>query len=50
MEYPPVVIRGGKIRDCVNVVFHSFSVEEVESMLSFWIPTSEICQMLYTTP
>jgi hypothetical protein len=33
MGYPPVVIRGGKIRDCVNVVFHGFSVEEVESML-----------------
>jgi hypothetical protein len=33
MEYPPVMIRGGKIRDCVNVVFRGFSAEEVERLL-----------------
>ncbi len=33
MEYPPIIIRGGKIRDCVNVVFRNYSVEEVESLL-----------------
>jgi len=33
MEYPHIVIRGGKIRDCVNVVFRSFSAEEVEGLL-----------------
>jgi hypothetical protein len=27
------MIRGGKIRDCVNVVFRNFSAEEVESLL-----------------
>jgi len=33
MEYPPILIRGGKVRDCVNVAFRGFSAEEVESML-----------------
>jgi len=33
MEYPHIVIRGGKIRDCVNVVFRGFSAEEVEGLL-----------------
>jgi hypothetical protein len=33
MEYPYIEIRGGKIRDCVNVVFRNYSVEEVERLL-----------------
>ena len=33
MEYPYVEIKKGKIRDCVNVVFRCFSVEEVETAL-----------------
>ncbi|MFZ8810453.1 MAG: hypothetical protein ACO2PN_20395 [Pyrobaculum sp.] len=33
MEYPPVEVRRGKIRDCANVVFRCFSVEEVEQLL-----------------
>ncbi len=32
MEYPPIEIRKGKIKDCVNVVFRC-SVEEVEKLL-----------------
>jgi hypothetical protein len=33
MEYPYVEVRGGKIRDCVNVVFRGFSAGEVEGLL-----------------
>ncbi len=33
MEYPYIEIRGGRIRDCVNVVFRCFSAEEVEGLL-----------------
>jgi hypothetical protein len=33
MEYPHIMVRGGKIRDCVNVVFRCFSVEEVKKLL-----------------
>ncbi len=33
MEYPNIEVRGGKIRDCVNVVFRGFSAEEVEGLL-----------------
>mgnify|MGYP000162288913 CR=1 FL=1 len=33
MEYPYIEIRGGKIRDCVNIVFRGLSAEEVEGLL-----------------
>jgi hypothetical protein len=33
MEYPYVEVRGGKMRDCVNVVFRGFSAGEVEGLL-----------------
>jgi len=33
MEYPPILVRGERIRDCVNVVFRGFSAEEVERLL-----------------
>ncbi len=33
MEYPDVEVRGGRIRDCVNVVFRCFTAEEVEGLL-----------------
>ncbi len=33
MEYPDVEVRGGKIRDCINVVFRCFTAEEVEGLL-----------------
>jgi hypothetical protein len=33
MDYPDIEVRGGKIRDCVNVVFRCFTVEEVGDLL-----------------
>jgi hypothetical protein len=33
MEYPDIEVRGGRIRDCVNVVFRCFTAEEVEALL-----------------
>jgi hypothetical protein len=33
MEFPDIEVRGGRIRDCVNVVFRCFTVEEVRALL-----------------
>ena len=33
MDYPDIEVRGGRIRDCVNVVFRCFTVEEVKALL-----------------
>ena len=33
MEFPDIEVRGGRIRDCVNVVFKCFTVEEIRALL-----------------
>jgi hypothetical protein len=41
MDYPDIEVRGGRIRDCVNVVFRCFTVEEIKALLRKlgWIRT-----------
>jgi len=33
MDFPDIEVRGARIRDCVNVVFRCFTVEEVKALL-----------------